>query len=227
MATQAEIRAADKSGSLLGLYERMLKAYGRQHWWPGESAFEVMVGAVLTQGTAWANAAKAIANLKQRDALSPRALRDLPEGELSRLLHPSGYHDVKARKLKALAAWLAETCSDDILRLLCTPTDDLRQRLLSVWGIGPETADSILLYALGRPAFVVDTYTRRILSRLGFDVPAAYEDLCRWLEARLPRDAALYADFHALLVRHAKEACRSRPLCSRCCLRDACTTASG
>jgi len=201
--------------------------YGPQQWWPADSPFEVIVGAVLTQSAAWTNVEKAIANLRSAGALSPEGIRSLPEAELAALIRPSGYFNAKARKLKAFTALLSERFEGDLPKMLATPPRDLRPLLLATHGIGPETADAILLYAAGRPAFVIDAYTRRTLSRLGR--PPARDTYAAWrelVEASLPPDAAMFNEYHALLVRLGKEVCRARPGCGRCVLRTVCATGS-
>jgi len=218
---------------LLEVYERLWSAYGPQHWWPAETAFEVIVGAILTQSAAWANVEKAIANLRGAGALSPEGLRRLNESQLAALIRPSGYFNAKARKLKAFIALLDGRFGGDLDRLLAAPAAELRSLLLTTHGIGPETADSVLLYAAGRPLFVVDAYTRRLFSRLGLSPGLsrvegpAREDYAAWqalLMEHLPHDAALFNEYHALIVRHGKELCRRRPLCSSCPLLDICPT---
>jgi endonuclease-3 related protein len=182
-----------------------------------------MVGAILTQSAAWQNVEKAINNLKAADALSPMALRQLPLEEIARLIHPCGYFNTKAVKLKALVDWLSEICDDNLEKLFHTETRDLRKQLLAVHGIGPETADSILLYASNKPVFVIDAYTRRILTRLGL-VPqkATYDDYQQLFMRILPHDTQLFNEYHALLVRLGKTVCRKQPLCQECCLFDMC-----
>ncbi len=209
--------------ALLEIYAQLEARYGPQHWWPADGPFEVMVGAVLTQQAAWTNAERAIANLKAAGALSPRALRRLPAAELAQLIRPSLYHNAKAGKLKALASWLGDRYQDDLAGLFRQDVSTLRRQLLSVYGIGEETADSIILYAAGKPVFVIDAYTRRILSRLGLE-PAentyrAYQSL---FMSHLPEEAGLFNEYHALLVRLGKEVCHSRPLCGECCLVSFC-----
>jgi len=216
------------SPRLLFLYRRLFERYGRQHWWPAESPFEVMVGAVLTQSTSWRNVEKAIANLKSAGALSPEAMRRLPLAGLGGLIRSSGYHNAKAKKLKALVEFLKTGCDDDLGRLFLEDTGNLRERLLGIHGVGPETADSILLYAGGKPAFVVDAYTRRILGRLGLAPDSEnYEAYRRLFMSNLPADARMFNEFHALLVRHGKEFCRKRPVCQGCCLVDICSYPPG
>lgn len=203
------------------IYRRLLRRYGPQHWWPADTPFEVMVGAVLTQNTAWNNVERAIANLKAADLMDPAAIRSCTHPSLARHLRPSGYFNVKARRLARYCEWyLARGGIGPLGRL---STGDLRKQLLAVHGIGPETADDILLYAFGRPVFVIDAYTRRIFSRLGMvggDEP--YERLRSRFEEALPPDPALFNEYHALIVRHAKEVCRPSPACARCVLKPIC-----
>jgi len=212
------------TGRFEAIYNRLLARYGRQRWWPAESPFEVMVGAILTQSAAWGKVEKAIAGLKAAGALTPPALRRMKQAELAGLIYPSDYYNAKAKKLKALADWTGKYCGDDISRLTRGSTLDLRRQLLGVHGIGPETADSILLYAAGRSVFVIDAYTRRIVDRLGLspDSRGSYDDYQRLFTASLPADAGLFNEYHALLVRLGKDACRRQPVCSRCCLAGLC-----
>ena len=214
--------ASPTSIKLRSVFDRLLECYGPQHWWPAETPFEVMVGAVLTQSAAWGNIEKDIVNLKLAVALSPEALRRINILELGRLIYPSVYYNAKAKKLKALVEWL-EIYDDDLTILKTRATGDLRRKLLSVHGIGPETADSILLYALGQPVFVIDAYTRRLFSRLGI-VPAkdSYDGWQELFTASRPRDTAMYNEYHALIVKHAKEKCRKKPQCTDCRLRPVC-----
>lgn len=213
--------------ALSEIYRRLFATYGPQYWWPAEEPFEVMVGAILTQSAAWVNVEKAIANLKAAGALSPRALRQLSLTETATLIHPSGYYNAKARKLKALAWWLGETYHDDLKRMSETGTEKLRQELLAVYGVGPETADSIILYVVKQPIFVIDAYTRRIVSRIGLapadDSYCAFQSL---FMANLPQNASLFNEYHALLVCLGKNVCRTHPRCSDCCLRSLCSNAS-
>ena len=205
------------------IYQRLLGRFGPQHWWPADEPFEVIVGAILTQSAAWGNVEKAIKNLRGVGALSPQALRQLPKAKLTELVYPCGYYNAKALKLKALAVWLGNHYQDDLNRLFVLNAADLRQQLLSVHGVGPETADSIILYAAGKPVFVVDAYTRRIFSRLGLapqkDGYAAYQML---FEENLPRDVKMFNEYHALLVCLGKNVCRRQPLCGECPLNDLC-----
>ena len=209
--------------NLLEIYHRLLDHYGPQHWWPADEPFEVIIGAILTQSTAWGNVEKAISNLKAEGALSPASLRQLSFKELSRLIYPSGYYQAKARKIKSLVHWLGEHYEDDLQRLFNLDTPLLREELLKVHGIGEETADSIILYAARKPVFVIDAYTRRILSRLGFKPSGnSYTALQKLFMDCLPQDEALFNEYHALLVRHGKETCQKHPLCERCCLKNLC-----
>jgi endonuclease III related protein len=204
---------------LLDIYQRLFVKYGPQHWWPAEEPFEVIVGAILTQSAAWTNVEKAIKNLKQVGALQPAALRKLSQDELATLIHSCGYYNVKARKIKAFAAWFGEKYDDNLIRLFAQDTSELRQQLLAIYGIGEETADSIILYAGNKPIFVIDAYTRRIFGRLGLAPHNnSYSAWQAMFLADLPSDAVLFNEYHALLVRLAKEACRTHPLCLRCCL---------
>jgi endonuclease-3 related protein len=208
---------------LLDVYHRLLARFGPQHWWPAEEPFEVIVGAILTQSAAWGNVEKAIANLRAARALSPRTLRQLSIAKLATLVHPCGYYNAKAFKLKSLALWLGNHYDDDLDRLFAINIDDLRQQLLSIHGIGQETADSILLYAAGKPIFVIDAYTRRTVSRIGLapakDSYAAYQ---AWFMEHLEPDTGLFNEYHALLVCQGKNICRRHPFCPQCCLNDIC-----
>ena len=209
--------------ALNNIYHRLLAHYGHQHWWPAQEPFEMIVGAILTQSAAWVNVEKAIANLKAARALSPAALRRLPQPELARLIRPSGYYNVKAAKLRSFAHWLGEYYNDDLDKLFGGDTDYLRQQLLAIYGVGPETADSIILYAANKPVFVIDAYTRRIISRLGLaPINNSYEAYQALFMHNLPADANLFNEYHALLVCLAKDVCRPHPLCRQCCLSDIC-----
>ncbi|MHB1586685.1 MAG: endonuclease [Acidiferrobacteraceae bacterium] len=197
--------------------------YGACGWWPADSPFEVMVGAILTQNTAWTNVEKAIAELRRMELLTPEGIAATPPDRLAPLIRSSGYFNVKARRLKALAEWVCQ--SGGLAALLAVPTEQLRELLLAVNGVGPETADDILLYAFCRPVFVIDAYTRRIFSRLGViagDEP--YDTLRRRFEDAFGDDVAQLNEYHALIVRHAKGICRPRPLCGECVLSTLCKT---
>lgn len=203
---------------LQDIYRRLDRCYGDQHWWPGETPFEIAVGAILTQNTAWVNVERAIANLKAAGVLAPDALADLPPARLAALIRPSGYYNVKARRLRAFLKLMREDFGGDIAAMGALPLEALRGKLLAVTGIGPETADSIILYACGLPTFVVDAYTRRVLLRHGLaDEDAGYDDIKELFESNLPADVPMYNQYHALLVRLGKERCRPRqPRCEGC-----------
>ncbi len=209
---------------LTDVYERLLTAYGPQHWWPGETPFEVIIGAILTQNTAWTNVDRAIRNLKAAGVLSAAALRNLPQDELATLIKPSGYFNAKARKLKELVRWLGERCGDDLGALFATETGGLREELLKVHGIGEETADSILLYAGEKPIFVIDAYTRRIFERLGLQPRRGnrYGDYQALFMENLPPETRLFNEYHALIVRLGKDICRPAPRCGDCPLNLEC-----
>jgi len=199
-------------------HETLSAALGPMHWWPAKTPFEVIVGAILTQNTAWANVERAISNLRRERLLTPPALERVPLGKLARLVHPSGYFRQKAKKLKAFVRFLRREFRGSLGAMFRAPTAELRERLLSVHGIGPETADSILLYAGNHPVFVVDAYTKRILHRHGLmDEKAGYEDVRQLFERHMPRDTTLYNEFHAMLVHVGKHWCRpQQPRCDQC-----------
>ncbi|TCJ11825.1 endonuclease III domain-containing protein [Parasulfuritortus cantonensis] len=206
-------------------YQRLAARHGPQHWWPGETPFEVMVGAVLTQNTAWTNVERAIANLKAAGLLDCAAILACPDAELAAAIRPAGYFNVKAGRLKALCRFLAERGVAAAPERLAGQAGqaELRDALLAVSGVGPETADSILLYALGLPSFVVDAYTRRAYARLGLlRGDESYAEIQTLFERHLARDVGLYNEYHALIVRLGKEHCRPRPRCPDCPLKEIC-----
>ena len=208
---------------LSDIYEKLLEHHGPQQWWPADSPFEVMVGAVLVQSTAWRNVEHAIGNLKSSDSMSPAAIREMGLETLEQLIRPSGFYRVKARRLRALCEYLGDRFSDSIVLMGERPTHELRHELLAVHGVGEETADDILLYALDRPVFVVDAFTRRIFHRLGWcDLDASYSDIQSVFHSRLPKDTALYNEYHALIVRHGNTTCRKNPDCASCPLLTDC-----
>jgi len=201
-------------------FQELLGHYGPQHWWPGESPFEVMVGAILTQNTSWKSALKAIQNLKTYDLLDPQKILDLDLGTLALAIKPAGTYNLKAQRLKNLVSWFLLRHQADVAKLRTIDPERLRGELLEIPGIGPETADAILLYALEIPSFVVDAYAYRVLTRhalAGED--STYDDLKELLERELPRERGLYNEFHALFVAVGKEYCRAKPRCERCPLR--------
>ena len=211
-----------------GVHEGLAARYGPLGWWPGDGPFEVVVGAILTQSTAWTNVEKALANLKGAGALSPAAMRTLSPGKLAALIRPSGFYRAKARKLMAFLDLLFGRFGGDLGRMLAAPGDELRPLLLATHGIGPETADAILLYAARQPCFVIDAYTRRTYSRLGIRPERdAYGDWQRLFEVSLPREAVLYGECHWLVDEHGKDVCRAAPRCDRCVLAEVCETGLG
>ena len=211
---------------LLDIYDRLFRRFGPQHWWPGDSPFEIIIGAILTQSTNWANVAKALSNLKRADVLSPRGLGALSDDRLAELIRPSGYFRAKTRKLRAFTNLLNNDYHGELERLLSLDVPELRRVLLRTHGIGPETADSIILYAAQKPIFVVDAYTRRIFARLGLVPPTGrYNDLQQVFMEHLPSDVALFNEYHALLVCLGKTTCtKKNPHCSECPLLDICPT---
>ncbi len=207
---------------ILTIYQRLLDHFGRQNWWPGDTPFEIIVGAILTQNTNWTNVRKAIDALKHEDLLSYEKLRDLPIEFLAEKIRPCGYFNLKAARLHNLFQLIETQYDGEISYLLDTPVEQLREDLLSVKGIGPETADSILLYAAEKPTFVVDTYTYRILSRHGIlaEDEADYHEIQTIITDSLPEDILLYNEYHALIVRTGKENCKkTNPRCESCPLK--------
>ena len=205
---------------LLDIYNALYSHYGPQHWWPGDTPFEVMVGAVLTQNTNWGNVERAIVNLKDADKLSPEAINYMSEAELAELIRPSGYYNIKAKRLKAFVRYFVERYEGSVERMKREDCTKLRREVLAVNGIGPETADSILLYALDCPTFVVDAYTKRIFSRHGFfSETADYHEVQQFFMDHLPKDARLYNEYHALIVKLAKDRCiKKAGKCELCVL---------
>jgi endonuclease-3 related protein len=214
-------QAIAPSGQLLRYYEAMSSALGPKRWWPARTPFEVIVGAILTQSTSWGNVELAIANLRSARILTPAALLRVPTSRLARFVRPSGYFRQKARKLKAFVRFLYAGYGGSLKKMFRTPTPELREKLLSVHGIGPETADSILLYAGNHPVFVVDAYTHRIFGRHGItDGKPDYETVRAMIETSLPPQAELFNEFHALIVNTGKNWCRKNaPRCEECPLR--------
>jgi endonuclease-3 related protein len=205
------------SDKLKQIYKLLLKAYGPQKWWPAESSLEVMVGAVLTQNTNWQGVEKAIANLKRVNLLDPHKLKAIPTEELSRLIKPAGYFNLKARRLKNLIGMVVEAYGGDLAAMGQTETAQLRQELLLVNGVGPETADSILLYAFHRPIFVVDTYTYRVTNRHALvEEEVNYQALQDFFMQHLPLDVDMFNEYHALLVKVGKLHCKRKAHCQGC-----------
>ena len=216
------------SGLLLRVYGRLLDQYGPQGWWPAESRFEVIVGAILTQSTAWVNVEKALASMRTVRCWSFEAIAAIPEADLAAVIRSSGYYNAKARKLRAFAWHVLENHGGDLDRMFGKDVADLRSELLSIHGIGEETADDIIVYAADKPSFVIDSYTRRIIDRMELTPVGknpgyrAYQAL---FQDNLPADAALFNEYHALLDHHAKVTCVKRaPRCNGCCLAALCPT---
>lgn len=205
------------SQTLKAFYDAMFAAYGPQHWWPAKTPTEVVIGAILTQNTAWRNVERAIANLAAAKALDWKRLHEMAVEDLAELVRPAGTYKVKARRLKSFAEWLWKNHAGNLKRMFTTPLPSLREELLGVSGIGRETADAILLYAGQMPSFVVDAYTARILRRHGLiDDSADYDEIKELFESNLPEDARYFNEYHALIVQIGKLHCRPRPRCADC-----------
>ncbi len=210
---------------LTDVYKKLYKRYGPRHWWPAESRFEVMIGAILVQNTSWSNVEKAVRKLSDAGVLSPQGLREIEQDALAQLIYSSGYYNTKARKLKAFVDWLDEHFDDDIDAMMVEDPMSLRKELLAVHGIGEETADDILLYALDMPIFVVDTYTKRLLFRLGLAPEMGKYSMYQEIYTKnLRADVPLFNEYHALIVTHAANVCKKEPVCKGCCLFDICPT---
>jgi len=202
---------------LSNIYNSLFTHFGPQHWWPGDSAFEVAIGAILTQNTNWGNVEKAIANIKAKKALSPKSLHNMSHSELASLIRPAGYFNVKAKRLKAFLNFLCNDYRGSMQRMRKVDTSSMRKSLLSVNGIGPETADSILLYALDKPVFVIDAYTKRVMSRHGLaSENIDYHDLQALFHKSLPLDVQLFNEYNALFVIAGKNYCKPSPKCTGC-----------
>ena len=206
------------SDKLMEIHDLLYDRYGPQHWWPGDSRFEIILGAILTQNTNWTNVEKAIANLKAANCLDPAPIAEMEIEKLAELIRPAGYYNLKARRLKNFMDWLFDDrFAGDLDIVAQMATDILRQELLAIKGIGPETADSIVLYAFEKPVFVIDAYTCRVLGRHGLLEPeAGYEQIREFFESALPADVKLFNEYHALLVQVGKEFCRPRAKCDNC-----------
>jgi endonuclease-3 related protein len=204
------------------IYHRLFYAFGPQHWWPGDTPFEIAVGTILTQNTNWGNVEKAIRNLKRQSALSAKVIHKMPAKKLAGLIRPAGYFNVKARRLKSFIGLLMDGYCGSMKRMKEEGLNPLREKLLQVNGIGPETADSILLYALEKPAFVIDAYTKRVLSRHGITgLEKTYDEFQDLFHSALKRDVGLFNEYHALFVRVGKTFCkRQNPLCDQCPVRN-------
>jgi endonuclease-3 related protein len=208
------------------IFKKLVKHFGPQHWWPADSPFEVIVGAILTQQTSWKNVEKAIASLKRAKKLSARAILNTSDRELQMLVRSSGYYRQKAKKLKIFCKFFLDKYHGNITTLKRHPASITRTQLLSLWGIGRETADSILLYALDKPVFVVDAYTVRIGERVGLFKSDGYEHVRGYFESNLKRSVPLYKEYHALLVELGKKYCETGPMCGGCPVRKLCDFSS-
>ena len=213
---------AVRDNRFIEIYDLLHTNFGEQNWWPGETPFEIMVGAVLTQNTNWTNVTKAIDNLRQANLLDYSCLSRMPVDQLAEYIRPSGYYNLKAGRLHNLLEMIDSCYGGDLDRFLADEIEPARVNLLSVKGVGPETADSILLYACGRPVFVIDAYTHRVLSRHNLvEEETDYYSMQEMMMDHLPADTQLYNDFHALFVLVAKQFCKkTKPLCDKCPLRE-------
>lgn len=207
--------------NLLKIYKKLYQTFGPQHWWPGETPFEIAIGAILTQNTNWGNVEKAIDNLKKQNALSARVIHKMPVRLLSELIRPTGYFNIKAKRLKSFIDFLMNNYHGSMKRMKNTDMHSLRKKLLSINGIGPETADSILLYALEKPVFVIDAYTKRVLSRHGImNHEKPYDEFQELFYSALEKDVKLFNEYHALFVNLGKTFCKKKkPLCELCPLK--------
>jgi endonuclease-3 related protein len=202
---------------LFDIYDALLQEFGPQHWWPGDSPFEIAVGAILTQNTNWGNVEKAIQNIKREQCLYAKTLHEMPHAKLASLIKPAGYFNVKAKRLRNFLSFLLNHYKGSMKRMDVSDTALLRESLLNVNGIGPETADSILLYALGRPIFVIDAYTKRVLHRHGIvSHDTTYHEMQELFHNNLPEDVQLFNEYHALFVMVGKHYCKPRARCEGC-----------
>ena len=205
------------SKQLTEIYHLLFDRFGPQHWWPGQTQFEIITGAILTQNTSWPNVEKAITNLKSAHLLTPEKLYHLDTARLAELIRPAGYFNIKAKRLKSFLNWLFCNYNGRLENLQNLNTNHFRDQLINIKGIGPETADSILLYAFNRVAFVVDAYTARIVTRHGLIEPAAdYEQLRELFQSNLPPAPQLFNEYHALLVKLGKDFCKTKAKCTGC-----------
>ncbi len=211
----------NKTKVLTEIYDSLFKSFGSQYWWPGDTDFEVVVGAILTQNTNWANVEKAIKNLKTAKVFTLKKLHQINQDKLAELIKPSGYFNVKAKRLKHFIEWLFTNYNGSLSKLFTQDCAILREQLLSVNGIGRETADSIILYAAEKPAFVVDAYTKRVLVRHGLITEDYnYDEIKAVFEENLPEEVSLYNEYHALIVRVGKYYCKPKMRCEECPLKD-------
>ena len=207
---------------LMKIYDKLLNHFGNQNWWPADTKFEVIVGAILTQQTSWKNVEKSIKNLKENNVLEPKKLFNLPIKKLESLVKPSGFFKVKSKRLRSFLKFFIENYDGDLNKMFELPLKNLRQNLLSVHGVGPETCDSIILYAGDKPVFVVDAYTMRLCERYPLIKSKKYEEVRKFFENKLPKDVNLFKEFHALIVELGKNYCKTKPLCEKCPLNQGC-----
>ena len=213
----SKLKTTTQKSKLLKIYHKLLKHFGKQKWWPGSTPFEVVIGAILTQSTNWGNVEMAIKNLKKERVLSPKGLHNIPQKKLEKLIKPSGYFRAKAKKVKSFVAHLIKNHKGSLKRMFSQSIPELRAELLDVYGIGPETADSITLYAAHKPSFVVDAYTVRIGKRLKLFKTSNYHEIKDYFEKNFPKNVKLYNEFHALLVALGKFYCKkTKPKCTEC-----------
>ena len=209
------------NNNFLTVYEKLFQSFGPQHWWPGDTQTEIIVGAVLTQNTNWGNVEKALGNLRKQNLLDVAKIHKISQERLARLIKPAGYFNVKARRLKNLIKFIIGRYQGDLKLMARTPLGDLRKELLGVNGVGPETADSILLYAFNKPVFVVDAYTKRFLYRHNLiDPQDSYHTVQELFTANLKSDRKFFNEYHALIVRLGKDFCKPTPRCEQCPLKD-------
>ena len=208
------------------IYDKLLNHFGNQNWWPAETKFEVIVGAILTQQTSWKNVEKSIKNLKDKNVLEPKKLFNLPVKRLESLIKPCGFFKVKTKRLRSFLEFFVENYDSNLDIMFETSLNDLRNNLLSVHGIGPETCDSILLYAGDKPIFVVDAYTLRLCERYPIINSRNYEEVRKFFEKNLPKDVNLFKEFHALIVELGKNYCKTKPKCVECPLKRGCEYAN-
>jgi endonuclease-3 related protein len=211
---------------LIKIYDRLLNRFGNQNWWPTISnqnpKFEIIVGAILTQQAAWKNVEIAIKNLKEENLIEPKLLYNLPVAKLEQLIKPSGFFKVKTKRLRSFLKFFIEKYDRNLEKMFKFSLQDLRKELLAVHGIGPETCDSIILYAGDKPVFVVDAYTLRLCERYPILKSKKYEEVREFFEKNLPKDVNLFKEFHALIVELGKNYCKTKPLCERCPLNQGC-----
>ena len=211
-----------QSKELTQIYNRLFTHFGPQHWWPAKTPFEVIVGAILTQSTNWKNVEKAISNLKKHGLLTPKKILEIRSQELEKTIRPAGYFRAKAKKLKVFVGHIFKHHHGKLKNLFNQSVPKLREELLDIHGIGPETADSIILYAANKPSFVVDAYTKRIGHRVGLFKYQKYKEIKEYYEKNLPRSVKIYNEYHALLVELGKRFCKKKPECKKCPIKRQC-----